>query len=69
MTQHESAAAPVRGDQHQALAVFLRRWRAKGQSFGGANQRADDPRSAAEAWVSSNTGKWHTGEAPGESGP
>lgn len=62
MTQSESEVAPVRGDQHQALAVFLGQWRAEGQSFGSSNQRVEDPRSAAEPWISTHTGKWHTGE-------
>ena len=62
MTQSDSEVAPVRGDQYQALAVFLGQWRAEGQSFGGSNQRVDDPRSSAEPWISTHTGKWHTGE-------
>jgi len=62
MTTSDNQTAPTRGDQHQALAVFLGRWRAAGQSYGSANQPADDPKSAAEQWTSTHTGKWHTGE-------
>ena len=62
MTQSESEVAPVRGNQHQALAVFLGQWRAEGQSFGSSKQRVEDPRSAVEPWMSTHTGKWHTGE-------
>ena len=62
MTQRESEIAPVHGDKHQALAVFLGQWRAEGQSYGSPNQRAEDPKSAAEPWVSVHTAKWHTGE-------
>jgi hypothetical protein len=58
----DSEQPPVRGDKQQALSVFLGRWRAEGKSYGGPKQSADDPKSAAELWVSTHTGKWHTGE-------
>jgi len=52
----------MRGDQHDALAVFLGRWRAEGKSYGSPSQPDDDPKSAAEPWLSTHTGTWHTGE-------
>jgi len=52
----------MRGDKHQALTVFLGQWRAEGQSLGSSNQPVEDPRSAAEPWISTHKGKWHTGE-------
>ena len=53
---------PARGAQHDALAVFLGHWRAEGSSYGSPSQPHDDPRSAAEPWASTHTGRWHTGE-------
>ena len=35
MTMSDKATAPVRGAQHEALGVFLGRWRAEGRSYGG----------------------------------
>ncbi len=62
MTNRDNEAPPTRGAQHQALAVFLGRWKAEGKSYGSPKQPADDPKSAAEPWVSTHTGKWHTGK-------
>lgn len=62
MATNDDESASPRGDQHKALAVFLGRWRAEGKSYGSPNQSADDPKSAAEQWTSTHTGKWHTGE-------
>lgn len=53
---------PTRGAQHEALGAFLGRWKAQGKSYGSPMQREDDPRSAAEPWASTHTGRWHTGE-------
>lgn len=53
---------PTRGEKHEALAGFLGRWRAAGDSYGSPNQPEDDPKSAAEVWVSTHEGRWHTGE-------
>ena len=61
MTPSKLIAVPVRGEAHQALAVFLGRWRAEGKSYGSPSQAVDDPKSGAEPWVSTHTGKWHTG--------
>ena len=52
----------MRGDPYQALAVFLGQWRAEGKSFGSSNKGVEDSRSAAEPWITTHTGKWHTGE-------
>jgi Protein of unknown function (DUF1579) len=60
MSEHETA--PTRGAQHEALAAFLGRWRATGKSFAGPKQSADNPKGAAEPWISSHVGMWHTGE-------
>jgi hypothetical protein len=62
MTQSDTEVAPVRSDKHQALAVFLGRWRAEGESYGSPKQLVEAPKSVAEPWVSTHTGKWHTGE-------
>ena len=62
MTQSESEVAPVRGDKHHMLTVFLGRWRVEGQSYGSSDQPVENPRSAAEPWISTHIGKWHTGE-------
>ena len=62
MTTSDDEVSPIRGPQHEALAVFLGRWQAEGQSYGGPNQRAEAPKRAAEPWVSTHSGKWHTGE-------
>jgi hypothetical protein len=58
----DDQGVPKRGTQHRALEAFLGRWRAEGQAYGSASQSADDPRGAPEPWVSTHTGKWHTGE-------
>ncbi len=62
MTPSEAKTVPGRGEAHQALAVFLGRWRAEGESYGSPHQTVEDPRSGAEPWVSTHSGKWHTGE-------
>ena len=62
MTRRENEAAPVRGERQQALTVFLGQWSADGQSYGSSKQPLEDPRSVAEPWRSTHTGKWHAGE-------
>ena len=62
MSTVNNEAPPKRDARHDALAVFLGRWRADGQSYGGANQPEAEPKSKAEPWVSAHTGTWHTGE-------
>ena len=62
MAIDESETPPIRGPQHDALAVFLGRWRAEGDSYGGPSQSPDDPKGAAAPWISTHTARWHTGE-------
>lgn len=54
--------APKRSEAHEALAVFLGRWTARGRSFGGTDQRGEDPRANGEDWVSTHDAYWHTGK-------
>jgi hypothetical protein len=61
VSESDREIAPVLGDKHQALAVFLGQWRAEGESYGSSNQPPEDPKSAAEPWTSTHTGEWHTG--------
>ena len=60
--RYDSEGAPVHSDKHEALAVFMGRWRAEGKSYGSPNQPAEDPKSAPEPWVSTHAGRWHAGE-------
>ena len=62
MTTHDDETPPTRGPQHEALAVFLGRWHAEGDSYGSPSQSPDDPTGDAEPWVSTHTARWHTGE-------
>jgi hypothetical protein len=62
VTTGDNESTPIRGPKHQALAAFLGRWRADGESSGGPNQSADDPKSRSERWVSTHTAKRHIGE-------
>lgn len=62
MKTKDSQATPIRGKAHDALSVFLGDWRAEGLSFGGTDQSGADPRANGVAWVSTHTGRWHTGE-------
>jgi len=62
MTTSDSEAPPTRGKQHEALDVFLGRWRAEGTTFGTPKQTEADPRGAHEPWVSTHTAMWHTGK-------
>ena len=61
-TTRDAEAPPTRGAKHEALAAFLGRWRAEGKSYGSPKQPQDDPKSAAEPWISTVTGRWYTGE-------
>lgn len=61
MADSHDHAPPVRGPAHDALAVFLGRWRAEGWAYGGPRQTEDDPKGAAVPWVSTHTAAWHTG--------
>ena len=62
MARSNYDSPPKRGTKHDALSVFLGRWWAEGESYGSSKQPADEPRSKAVPWVSTHTGRWHTGE-------
>jgi hypothetical protein len=62
MSTSDNEAPPTRGKQHEALEVFLGRWRAEGTTFGTPKQTVADPRGAPEPWVSTHTAMWHTGK-------
>jgi hypothetical protein len=62
MTTSDAEAPPTRGPQHEALAVFLGRWTATGNSFGTPKQTVDDPKGSPERWTSTLTATWYSGE-------
>ena len=62
MTTNDSEATPVRSNAHDALSVFLGKWRAEGMSFGGTDQMGADPKANGVPWVSTHTTHWHTGD-------
>ena len=53
---------PDRGPQHDALEPFVGEWKAEGESFGGADQDAKDPRGSPTPWISTQSARWHTGK-------
>ena len=53
---------PQRGSQHDALDCFLGEWKAEGQSFGGPEQDAKNPRANPTQWTSTHSARWHTGK-------
>lgn len=55
-------ANPERGSQHDALDCFLGQWKAEGQSFGGPEQDAKNPRANPTQWTSTHSARWHTGK-------
>lgn len=55
------ADGPKRGEVHDALAVFLGKWTARGTSYGGTDQQGEDPKANGEPWVSTHEASWHTG--------
>lgn len=59
---YDNESPPARGPQHEALGVFLGTWRATGTSYGIPKRPEDDPKSVAQPWVSTHSGKWHTGQ-------
>lgn len=61
MTTSDSEAPPARDARHDALAVFLGRWRAEGTSYGGPDQSSANPKGAGQPWTSTHTGAWHSG--------
>ncbi len=52
---------PQRDARHDALAVFLGKWTARGTSYGGTDQSGPDPKANGEAWLSTHEAVWHTG--------
>lgn len=44
-----------------ALDIFVGRWTARGQSYGGTDQ-SGDPKANGEAWLSTHESRWHTGK-------
>jgi hypothetical protein len=56
-----SEEPPKRGANHERFDVFLGDWRAVGRSYSIPRQADDDPKSVAEPWTSTHTGRWHTG--------
>ena len=62
MTDKDRNAAPVRGSAHDALSVFLGKWRAEGLSFGRTDQSGANPKHDGVPWVSTPSARWHTGE-------
>ena len=60
-TAHDAEKPPEHGEKHEALAVFLGRWRAEGTSYGGTDQSGHDPKANGEQWESTHEGRWHTG--------
>jgi hypothetical protein len=61
MTASDAETPPVRVPEHEALSVFLGTWKAEGTSFGGTEQRVDDPKRNGVPWTSTHEGRWHTG--------
>jgi hypothetical protein len=59
--QEPLQATPQRGPQHEALSVFLGKWKAAGKSFGGPNQDARNPRANPTQWTSTHEARWHSG--------
>ena len=62
MTTSDAEAPPTRGPQHEALAAFLGRWTATGNSFGIPKQSVDDPKGNPEPWKSTVMASWYTGK-------
>lgn len=53
---------PKRGAEHERLAVWVGRWHAEGQSYGGPNQNPSSPKADATKWESDETTVWHPGQ-------
>jgi hypothetical protein len=60
MTTNGSHAQPTRSERHDALDVFVGRWRAEGKVYSVPDNPGDDPRSKAAPWTSSHAAKWHS---------
>lgn len=53
---------PVRGQEYDALEVFLGRWEAEGTSYSGTDQSGPDPKANGVRWQSTHEARWHTGK-------
>ena len=62
MTTSHSQAPSTRDERHDALTAFVGRGRAEGNSYRVQGDPGDDPRGVAEAWTSTHTARWHSGE-------
>ena len=62
MTDASERAAPIRGNAHEALSVFLGHWHANGISFGGTDQSGLNPKANGVPWKSTHSTRWHTGK-------
>ena len=54
MPTHESEVTPIRGSAHDALSVFLGKWRAEGTSFDGTDRSGADPKANGVPWTSTH---------------
>jgi hypothetical protein len=52
---------PVRVPEHERLGMFVGKWHAEGESYGGQRQNRAYPRQHAEPWSSDETTVWHPG--------
>ena len=59
---NQPQTTPERGARHDALEVFLGDWKGEGESFGGPNQDARNPRGNPTRWTSTHSARWHTGK-------
>jgi hypothetical protein len=59
---NQPQTAPQRDAHHDALEVFLGTWEAEGQSFGGSDPDAPNPRENPTRWTSTHNARWHTGK-------
>ena len=55
----ETMEAPARGARHEALGVFVGRWKASGTSYG--ENAASSSRADESPWESIYTARWHDG--------
>ena len=61
MTDAAASKAPQRSAAHRQLDTFAGTWRARGESFGGPEQKPEDPRAAPAVWTSEETYEWLPG--------
>jgi hypothetical protein len=58
----QPGSAPIRTPLHDALQVFVGRWRAEGLSYGNPEQSDSEPKRQPAPWRSTHTTRWHTGQ-------